>query len=830
MSAPAFSVDLGGGLFLDSDGSIHTGPLSSVPVYPLPGGKLPIDPDKVKKVLDGIATAVPDPKDPKKKEEFEKFRTSLGRLGVPDDLIYFAASIGKMAALAASVVPIASFAVGILNLLGVFDAGPDPIEVLINKRFDELEKLVRAFEVQQHLNFVTDKRSPINRTLDDVKEYVEEITKYDPTPARLNQLYAQLEDNLGRVFESVTVFTAETTWLATFDQSTYSQTWGMMQAQVHTHPGGGSATPYPMPPNNQNRFDSRLLPAYVNFAANSYLTILKAFLPEYRTTGAYDGKLRAVAASVAGLAEKMRGEILARTRYTEVNFRGPIWGYNLRMGPLGLPLGVDPDALGWAVGALDLAQHTNGFMANVPLGLVPGRPYKKASLDYRWVPPAAFSPAGDQMYWITNSQACADAANAQAEADYPELLLSSGFLSLVQTAALLRHVATEPDRSETVSGSVLPLRKAGATVDVSVESESIPLAGVIKSAARRESQEFRAHLSLKVQPNRNEMQRAVPYRILLRTFSDARRDMDYGEYYSTEYRSDPGSPDFKRLVVNTQPTWVLGEWVLASGTSRAPDVTPEQTATLEAFTYDWFVPVKTPWATDVQLSDTTLMDALTAMGWSKEAADQLAVQESALRSVVGDGAVPTKVMSHTGNVSPFVDTLQSEATLRILNWQDGGRTWPGEQRHREKKQVEIWYRVGWRNNRVEVELRPRAEDRNYLVFLVVEETLPSGQQLHTAYPVPVVGQLTYVPQSFFDAEKAARDHAARVFGEFTRRYAESVGPGPLDPVTGELSPGDLVTASGLSRVFELAERAQPQILQEVIQAIGVPQPMPPGPG
>ena len=38
------------------------------------------------------------------------------------------------------------------------------------------------------------------------------------------------------------------------------------------------------------------------------------------------------------------------------------------------------------------------------------------------------------------------------------------------------------------------------------------------------------------------------------------------------------------------------------------------------------------------------------------------------------------------------------------------------------------------------------------------ERLPgSGHLLHTAVPVPVNGLLTYVPQSFFDEEKAAWD-------------------------------------------------------------------------
>jgi hypothetical protein len=111
-------------------------------------------------------------------------------------------------------------------------------------------------------------------------------------------------------------------------------------------------------------------------------------------------------------------------------------------------------------------------------------------------------------------------------------------------------------------------------------------------------------------------------------------------------------------------------------------------------------------------------------------------------------------------------------------------------------------------------------DRNYVVYVVVEEKLQGGKGnvLHTAMPVPMNGQLTYVPQSFFDAEHAAIEKAAKAAAEFNRKYSLSTEVGPNDPVVGWLRPGDLATTAGLTKVMTLAEQHQPEILREVLAA------------
>jgi hypothetical protein len=143
-----------------------------------------------------------------------------------------------------------------------------------------------------------------------------------------------------------------------------------------------------------------------------------------------------------------------------------------------------------------------------------------------------------------------------------------------------------------------------------------------------------------------------------------------------------------------------------------------------------------------------------------------------------------------------------ENSIPRLSFLDGTPEWEGEHREPKETEVTVKWTLRWDADRLHIELEAvNPTDRNYIVYVVVEEKLQGGKGnvLHTAIPVPINGQLTYVPQSFFDAERAAIDKAAKAAGEFNRRYRVKTEVGPGDPVVGWLRPGDLATAAGLSR-------------------------------
>jgi hypothetical protein len=79
------------------------------------------------------------------------------------------------------------------------------------------------------------------------------------------------------------------------------------------------------------------------------------------------------------------------------------------------------------------------------------------------------------------------------------------------------------------------------------------------------------------------------------------------------------------------------------------------------------------------------------------------------------------------------------------------------------------------------------------------------------------GQLTYVPQKFFDDERAAIDKANRIIIDVATHYAESGPVGPEDPFIGRVRPGDFYSAVGLQRLADLAEQHQPVLLQQAVR-------------
>jgi hypothetical protein len=155
-----------------------------------------------------------------------------------------------------------------------------------------------------------------------------------------------------------------------------------------------------------------------------------------------------------------------------------------------------------------------------------------------------------------------------------------------------------------------------------------------------------------------------------------------------------------------------------------------------------------------------------------------------------------------------------------LGWEDGAQTWQGHHREMLETTIQMHVRLDWQGSNIRVAIENRPEDRNYVVFLVVEETfgsIESDEQppkvLHTAFPIAINGQLTFVPQSLFDQEKEASDKQ-RAFAE---HYAVSVNPKPGDPVFGTISMGELTTEAGVARLAAALRQFEPEVLEKLIR-------------
>lgn len=828
--AAEFSVHLGGGLYMDSTGKLSKGTDPGKPVYPTPGGGLPFNADAIAKAFQGVAKALPDKEDPKSREKFDKILDGIGMAAADkENLIAVLQAAGAVASVIGSVVPVVGAALAVMTaLLGLFKSGPTAFELMVTRRFDDLQRQVKSLEIQFFQRDLRSQRNKIDAALAAVANYVVELKNSPPDAATLLLRQQDMRQQVGVAGLAVRDLLHASTWLASFDQAEHDQVWPWIAHRLQTFPTAGLPRAAAFPSQGSNQFDHRLMVPMTIFAVTSYLTLLRALTPEFRSTRQNREDLWDFAAALEVLAENMRSTSLARTVYSAANFDDS---------PSGLPWGLDPaevvelpvfgprllsGSTRFAVGALDLIGHDDAFFTptfSASSIQFPGpENARQGLLDVRWIPPAAlegydvpkptlgWEPANrpaptERRYRITNPQACAQAANEQAEQAHVDLLYSTGYFNLIHLIATLRNEATDPDRSQTVRSEAWRRRKPGATTNVTVESLPILLTGVITAQAQRESQQHKATTWFTTQPLGRE--RKLHYRIWLRTLSASystvggswHSELRYESYHQVGYAKDPVRPGHHRLETSTGVA--LDEFELAEGPTTEATRQRSGTAVLKAVTYDWWIPVK-PLGFAGSVQDAITMDAsLRATGWEAPGSGTGASAGGGTGSAPAGGGGPTGAATPSGGSSslpPFTAGLVASAGLLdempftdYIGWVDGDEPANGQHRLARTEDIHIDYTMKWQADRLTVTLsNNREQDRNYVVYVVVEETLGSGEVLHTVQRVPVIGQLTYVPQSFFDEEAIAHAKTARFFRDFEARYAKSIRdiPRPGDPEPG----------------------------------------------
>jgi hypothetical protein len=821
MGQAEFSVHLGGGLYMDSNGVLSHGPEPGKPVYPTPGGGLPVNLETLEKVFQGMAKALPNKDDPKSREKFDKILHGIGMTDQDkENLIGLLQAVGGVASVIGSVVPIVGAALAILTLLlGLFKEGPSALELLITRRFDELERKIKFLEIQGMQRDLRTQRSVISAALAALANYVVELKNTSPDEATLLLRQHEMRGQVEKAGVAVRNLLDVSMWLASFEEKEHKWVWPWIAHRLFTFPKAAPPQRALFPAQNAPVFDHRLMVPLAIFGVTAYLTVLRASAPEFRSTRENREDLWEFADALERLAENMRREGLARTLYTAADFQGGPgggipWGLAaeevIDLSIFGQPPYLAPGNTRFAVGALDLRSHddvyfTPGFTASSIQH--PGPQFaRQGLLNVRWMPPAKLEryeqpvltlgweppnqpPRTQRRYRITNPEECAQAANAQAEQDYADLLYSSGYLNLIHLVATLRNEATDPDHSQTVRTEAWLRRKPGPSAAVVVESQPILLTGVISAAAERQPQQYKATTWFTTQPLGRD--RKLQYRVWLRTLSTSfypfggswESEQEYRLYHQVGYTNDPEHPGCQKLFTSTGSA--LDELKIAEGTSIPESRHEAGTAVLKAITYDWWIPVKPLGRAEITLDPSVSIASLRAAGWE---AGGNAISPPALPTREGGVLPPRAPSAGIADFSAIRDIQLSD----LIGWEDAKEPSKGQRRLAQQGEICLDYTLHWQADKMTISLKNnRPADRNYVVYVVVEEKLGSGAVLHTVERIPIIGQLTFVPQSFFDQEFEAHARTASLFRELARRYAKSLrdiprpgGPGDPDPVTG----------------------------------------------
>ena len=722
----------------------------------------------------------------------------LKDLGLTEDVANTFAKVADIAATLASVIPFVNIAAGLVSVFASF-GGSDPMRDLVIQEFNRLFARLDQDKRDELNNYVADCIAAFDAELVLLDPYRIELSKPKKYAVASEQenIRQRMIGNLPHMYETLGGAMSHK-WAMPLDPIAYHDNWGVLThtSSFFTLPKSGAPIPANLPA-DAVPFDHRPMVQLLVYGLQSYLTVIKAISPEYRTTGAYSAALLKLADKLSPRLDDMRSQTLALTIYKP-----------------GIPY-FAPGPRQWfvlGVGAMDLRADTDDFMRQA------SRPAdhpvwdRSANLYRAWTSAPAIDTRGYPVrlgaidFWTINPVAV-DLANQQSERDYAAVLMRSGYFTLAHLEALLRHLSTEPDRSETVTGSVGTWRKPRAAFPATVKADPIPFSPAIAATASREPQECKAYLTLTTQPFPHDL--TIGYRLRLLTLPNGTTETPFDWYvWNTYVPQGDGSRNWK-LQVNENAGLPLdpvgeNERLLMDCPSPAQPVQQEGVVRLTADTFDWYVPV----------SDNPI---------------RIEQIRAGIRvSAIGTGPQPMPLPSPPPAGDPPAITrwnmeslvTQPDVGIGAFGWDEGGQTWKGEKREWKRTQVELTYKLYWHEDQLSILLTARPEDRNFVAYLVVEEYLPQSQQyLRTPIEVPFNGQLTYVPQRFFDAEAKARKHANEIIGRIERNYSISRQPGPGDPVTGWLRPGVLQSSEAMNEFVDLARQHAPEIVEQAVAEV-----------
>jgi hypothetical protein len=820
MSDADFTIRLAPGLYMDSMGRFVPGPLDGVPTHPAPGGGLPIDPDAVKKALSGISDALPKTGDPKSQQ-------ALLELGVPDEVIQALGKIGELAGTLAKVVPVLGAAVAVAKMLGILKSGEDAVIAAIEKLWARVSALIEAKDAKWTTDAVFQRRETVFRGLNAVTAFEDQLQGgVLADPIALNTQLGVMRGIHQGVSEAATFLMSPTLWQSSLNGDQFKWVWA---SNLFFDPGPGDPGQSMRafrPPAEQERFDHRVMAPSVCTVLQTYLTFLKRLVPEYRSSREFAEFIGDMALLAEDLAEQMVNQTVARTHWVPQDF----W-YLYPVHPQNPPGGVFvPNYNGYHVGGLDL-RSTRPVPTQppvVPYGFgwihdMTGAQVKWGAMQFNWHPPAQLELENygnnGTRFRILNPDECAKAANARSKELFATVLYSSGYFNLVHVTGLMRHLYTAPSTSETVSGVVTPHRSPLSRSQVTVTGIPVLPYSPATSPAVREPQTTFIRANINTQPRERLVK--FDYKVFLRTLpANSDGTSDYRSVFRTYYQDEPqprriGTAPFKRLASEYNAAGIL-----ASSDPLVQGKTPTELVTvgpmditLKADTFDWWIPI--PEAVESLPQVSHYARALREHGW-------LAPREGGGASAPAPGPKPPGKWADFSLVQAVVhDSPAGMGTGELIHAPSLAPV--GERRMIQREDVTVRCSLTWNGIDLTVRVEGAPNDRNYDLFLVIEEKLGTHDVwLHTHFLIPVTGQLTFVPEKFFKEEQELIDKSNKFWDDFNDHYTESQrNLSPLDPIVQVNTWRDRSTVEGLQRIAAVVRSEAPEMLAAFMRTRGL---------
>jgi hypothetical protein len=821
--ANSFAVHLGGGAYLDASGNIVFGPPSGAQIYAAPGG-FRLDTKKVQEAFKDLSDILPRDEAGKKK---------WMDWGVPKDIVDFLSKIAGVAGIVATAISAYVWAVGVLITimdLVTADGGMSPE---LAKTLYSIKNLVQGGEQIERANHMIAIHSEWDGRIDRVKGLLNRLVVENPVGAARAQIFADMRAIVDELAVPLSNLRNQE-WAISYDPDAYKGRAFASQLLVFER-SDGSLAPVPMESPNVTMFDYRLGVPMLLYGATAFTALVQIAMPWFRSAGMYAGQLRKTADAIDRFVIRMQDECLSRTEYTPTMvLQQQSWSiFEIPMG--GGPKNYNPVPT-YAVGAFDLVSYNDAFLwdrylaefqAGVDTGL-------RGLFNYHWYTPA------------TLLDDIAAAANEQARQDYANLQVATGMFRLISTAAWLRFLSTPPDQSQTVSGFAADSRNFRDEAATTATSPPIFLRGVIEHAATLKRYDARNRVRITTQEPGYVP--AFRYKIVLRTIDSVSgkegwRNRSYvGDIWQAHYEPALGDPRCKRLKTDVDRNLILSEIVLYEGPSPSQPVNlPKTHARMRASTFDWYVPVVSPWSQYVSAVGESLKATIASAGGKST---KLGTGGVSIHLMGQQALEPMPVLS---NPAPLVTTTIDDVwDLGELDKLNDVLLDKAERRHVRIEDVEFDWQLNWTADKLEVRLFGQPESRPFQVQVVVEETVYSGEtgpedlgdilsdvqlreQIHTPFVAEMFNQLVLVPEEFFTEERKAIEEATRIWDEFQRRFSESAPVGPGDPIEFlqksirelvTISPSTATISTAMDMRVEFAMRHAPELWDAVLWEVG----------